>query len=70
MLKNHFLIFQTYEENSSIKTNVGNVEINQANGVYIDGNVNAGNANIKNNDRNAAITLKIDCDLGNIDVRK
>lgn len=58
------------KENSSIKTNVGNVEINQANGVYIDGNANAGNANIKNNDRNAAITLKIDCDLGNIDVRK
>lgn len=55
-------------ENSSIKADLGNVNINQTNDIYIDANVDLGKTNINHNNRNANITLKINCDCGNVNV--
>ena len=56
------------KESSNIGADLGNVIIREVNDIYIDANVDLGNANINKNNRNSDITLKIKCDCGNIDV--
>lgn len=56
------------KENSIIKADLGNVDINKTNDIYIDADVDLGNANISKNNRNAEVTLKINCDCGNITI--
>lgn len=56
------------KENSNIKANLGNVNISKANDIYIDAKVDLGKMNINNNNRHSEITLKINCDCGNITV--
>ena len=58
------------QENSTIKADLGNVDIGEINDIYIDADVDLGKANINGNNRNSDITLKINCDLGNINVGK
>ena len=53
-------------ENSSIKADFGNVDINNTNDIYIDADVDLGKTNINNNNRNASVTLKVNCDFGNV----
>ena len=56
------------KENSSIKADLGNVDINDINDIYIDANVDLGKTIINKNNKSAEITLKIDCDCGNVTV--
>lgn len=56
------------KENSSIKADLGNVDIEHANNVYIDADVDLGKVRISENNRNSDITLKVDCDCGNVTV--
>lgn len=56
------------KENSSIKADLGNVDINNTNDIYIDANVDLGKTNINKNNRNAEITLKVNCDCGNVTI--
>lgn len=56
------------QENSNIKANLGNVDINNTNDIYIEADVDLGKTNINNNNRNSNITLKVDCDCGNITI--
>ncbi len=56
------------KENSTIKADLGNVNINDTNNVYIDADVDLGKTQINQNNRNAQITLKINCDCGNVTV--
>lgn len=56
------------KENSSIKADLGNIDINNTNDIYIDANVDLGKTNINNNNRQSNITLKINCDCGNVTI--
>lgn len=56
------------KENSSIKADLGNVDIEHASDIYIDADVDLGKVRINENNRNSDITLKIDCDCGNVSV--
>lgn len=56
------------KENSTIKADLGNVDINKTNDIYIDADVDLGKTNIAKNNRNSQITLQIDCDCGNIKI--
>lgn len=56
------------KEDSTLKSNLGNIDINNANEVYIDANVDLGKVKVNNNNRNSEVTLKIDSDCGNITV--
>ena len=56
------------KENSTIKADLGNVDIKKSNDIYIDANVDLGKTNINQNNRNSNITLKINCDCGNITI--
>lgn len=56
------------KENSSIKADLGNVDINSTNDIYIDADVELGKTNIDKNNRNASVTLKINCDCGNVTI--
>lgn len=56
------------KENSNIKADLGNININKTNDIYIDAEVDLGKTNINNNNKNSEITLKINCDCGNITV--
>lgn len=57
------------KENSTIKSNMGNINIDETNDIFIDADVDLGKNNIENNNRKSNITLKIDCDLGNVNVK-
>lgn len=57
-------------ENSKIKVDLGNANINETNDIYIDAKVDLGKANISGNNRNSEVVLKIECDCGNINVGK
>lgn len=57
------------QENSVIEANLGNIDINNTNDIYIEANVNLGKNNINYNHRNSNITLKIDCNCGNVNVQ-
>lgn len=56
------------KEDSNIKADLGNVSIFNTNDIYIDSDVDLGKTNINKNNRNAEITLKIECDCGNVTV--
>lgn len=56
-------------ENSSIKADSGNVRIKELNNIYIDTKVDMGNCNISNNNKESEVTLKIDCNMGNVTVK-
>ncbi len=56
------------QENSTIKADLGNIDINNTNDIYIEADVDLGKTNINNNNRNAEVTLKINCDCGNVTV--
>lgn len=56
------------KENSSIKADLGNVDIDKTADIYIDADVDLGKSNINNNNRNSEVTLKINCDCGNITI--
>ena len=56
------------KENSTIKSDLGDVEIKETNDIYIDAKVDLGHVEINNNNRNSDITLKIDSDCGNVKV--
>ena len=58
------------KEDSSIKSDLGDVEIRETNDIYVDAKVDLGHVEINNNNRNSDITLKIDSDCGNIKVGK
>lgn len=58
------------KEDSNIKSDLGNVNIIETNNVYIDGHVDLGNSNINGSNKNSNITLKIECDCGNIKIGK
>ena len=55
-------------ENSSINADYGDVYINDTNDIYIDTDVGLGDVSINKNNRKAEITLKINCDCGNIKI--
>lgn len=57
------------KEDSNIEVNMGNIEINNTNDIYIDAEVDFGSNKIDMNNRNAEITLKIECDCGNVTVK-
>ena len=58
------------QEDSTIKVDLGNVNINKTNDIYIETDVDLGKTNISQNNRNSEITLKINCDCGNVTVGK
>lgn len=58
------------QENSAIEVNLGNINIQEINEIYVDANVELGKTNIKDNHRNADISIQINCDCGNIAVGK
>ena len=58
------------QEDSNIKADLGNVEINEINDIYIDAQVDLGKANINGSNRDSNVTLKIQCDCGDIKVEK
>lgn len=53
---------------SRIEANLGNVEIEKTNDIYIEAEVNLGSKKINKNNTNAEVTLKIECDCGNVEV--
>ena len=58
------------QEDSIIKTDLGDININNTNDIYIEANVDLGKSNVSQNNRNSEITLKINCDCGNVTVGK
>lgn len=58
------------QEDSNIKSDLGNVYIGETNDVYIEGHVDLGNSNINGSNRNSNVTLKIECNCGNIKIGK
>ena len=56
------------KENSSIKADLGNIEVNKAHDIYIDAKVDLGDVKIEDNARHSDITLKIKSDCGDIKV--
>lgn len=58
------------QENSSIKADLGNVTIGEINDIYVDAKVDLGNSTVNGSNRSSDITLKIECDCGNITVGK
>ena len=58
------------QEDSIIKSDLGNVDINKTNDIYIESEVDLGKTNTSQNNRISEITLKIICDCGNVTVGK
>ena len=57
-------------KNSKIKSDFGDVSIENIKDVYIDAKVDLGDVSIKNNYRRSDITLNIESDLGDIEVNE
>ena len=55
-------------ENSSIKSNLGNVKIKETNDIYIEAKTDLGDVKVNTNNRHSEIILKIDSDCGDIKV--
>ena len=58
------------QENSFIRADLGNVTIGEVNDIYVDAKVDLGNSTVNGSNRSSNITLKIECDCGNISVGK
>lgn len=56
------------KENSTIRCDLGDVSIGSTNDIFIDTSVDLGNSKVKNNNRYAEVTLKIEMDCGDIEV--
>ena len=56
------------QENSKIKADLGNIEINNTNNIFIDADVDLGKIKINKNDKNSDIILKVECDCGNVTI--
>ncbi len=56
------------QEDSIINADLGDVYISSTNDIYIDTDVELGKTSINKNNRKAEITLKINCDCGNITI--
>ena len=56
------------QEDSYIKADLGDVNIREINDVYIESRVDLGKATINGSNRDSNVTLKIECDCGNIKV--
>lgn len=57
------------KEDSYLKCDLGDININSTNEIYIDAKTSLGDTKIENNYRSSEITLKIDNSCGNIRVR-
>lgn len=57
-------------EDSKIKCDLGNINIKEINDIYIESNMDLGQTNINGSNRNADVTLRLECDCGNINVGK
>lgn len=57
------------KENSTIETDMGNVDIDETKDINVMGHVDLGKCNISNNNTKSNVILKIDSDMGNINVR-
>lgn len=53
-----------------VECDAGNVTVNEINDIYVDAKVDLGNSTVNGSNRNSDITLKIECDCGNIKVGK
>ena len=58
------------QEDSFIKADLGNVTIREVNDIYVDAKVDLGSSTVNESNRSSDITLKIECDCGNISVGK
>lgn len=58
------------QENSFVKADLGNVTIDEINDIYVDAKVDLGNSTVNGSNRNSNVTLKVECDCGNIKVGK
>lgn len=56
------------QENSNIRVDMGNITVEETNDIYIDAHVDLGDLNIRQNNRNAPITLTVKCNCGNISI--
>lgn len=56
------------KENSTIRCDLGDVSIGSTNDIFIDTSVDLGDSKVKNNNRYAEVTLKIEMNCGDIDV--
>lgn len=56
------------QEDSLIKADLGDVHIREINDVYVEYHVDLGKATINSNNKDSNVTLKIECDCGNIKV--
>ena len=56
------------QENSTIKADLGNIEINNTNDIFIDADVDLGKIKINKNDKSSDIVLKIEADCGNVTI--
>ena len=56
------------KQNSTIKNNAGDIDINNTNDIYIDAKTDVGSTKINNNNNKAEITLKIEDNVGDIKV--
>jgi len=56
------------KENSSIKADLGNIEVNKAHDIYIDAKVDLGHCNINQSNRQSNVTLTVKCDCGNVNI--
>lgn len=57
------------KENSTIETDMGNVDIDETKDIHVMGHVDLGKCNISNNNTKSNVILKIDSDMGNINVK-
>lgn len=56
------------KEDSEIKSDCGDVKINNTNEINIEADVDLGDKKVNNSNRNSDITLRINCDLGDVEV--
>lgn len=56
------------KENSDIRTDYGDVKIKNTNDINIEADVDLGDKKVNNSNRKSDITLKINCDMGDVEV--
>ena len=56
------------KENSSIKSDLGDVKIDKINDIYVDAETDLGEVEVENNNRKSEIILEIECDCGDIKI--
>jgi len=56
------------DKNSSVKTDMGDIKIEHAEGIYVDAHTDMGDVKVNNNDRQSEIELKAETNLGDIKV--